>query len=42
MGRGEDNAPILSSILVIIALAQGRGTVVQFYSEGIWNCAEEE
>lgn len=42
MGRGEDNAAILSSILVVIALAQGGGTVVQFCFEGVWNHTEEE
>lgn len=42
MARGEASAPILYNIPVIIALAQGRSTGVQFYFEGIQNHTEDE
>lgn len=42
MSRRETNAPVLYNIPAIIALAWGRGTGVQFYSEGIQKYTEDE
>lgn len=35
-----EKKPVLYNILVIVALTQGRGTEVEFYSEGMWNHTE--
>lgn len=42
MARGEASAPASYSVSVIVVLAQGRSTGIQFRSEGIQNYTGDE